>query len=61
MVETGYEEPNEGEVLLAGQQQLLAASKLKDLKVKTIYFSPFIGLSWKQCFRRRHPRKFGIL
>jgi len=30
MVETGYSEPNEGEVLSAGQQQRLAASKLKD-------------------------------
>ena len=38
MVETGYEEPNEGEVLLAGQQQLLATSKLKDLKVKNYLF-----------------------
>ncbi|XP_022989543.1 uncharacterized protein LOC111486606 [Cucurbita maxima] len=35
MVETGYEEPNEGEVLSADRQQLLAASKLKDLKKKT--------------------------
>ena len=38
IVETGYEEPNEGEVLSAGQQQLLAASKLKDLKVKNYLF-----------------------
>ncbi|XP_023002926.1 uncharacterized protein LOC111496684 [Cucurbita maxima] len=38
MVETSYEEPNEGEVLSDGRQQLLAASKLKDLKVKNYLF-----------------------
>lgn len=38
MVETGYSESNEGEVLSAGQQQRLAASKLKDLKVKNYLF-----------------------
>ena len=38
MVETGYVEPNEGEVLSAIQQQRLAASKLKDLKVKNYLF-----------------------
>ena len=38
MVETGYEEPSEDEILLAVQQQWLAASKLKDLKVKNYSF-----------------------
>ena len=38
MVETGYVEPNEGEILLAIQHQRLAASKLKDLKVKNYLF-----------------------
>ena len=38
MVETGYEEPSEGEVLSAVQQQWLVASKLKDLKVKNYLF-----------------------
>ena len=38
MVETGYVETNEGEVLSAVQRQWLAASKLKDLKVKSYLF-----------------------
>ena len=37
-METGYVEPNEGEVLSAVQQQRLVASKLKDLKVKNYLF-----------------------
>ena len=46
MVGTGYEEPSEGEVFSAIQQQRLAASKLKDLKVKkTTYSSSLIELS----------------
>ena len=38
MMETGYVESNEGEVLSAVQHQWLAASKLKDLKVKNYLF-----------------------
>ena len=38
MVETGYVEPNEGEVPSTIQQQRLASSKLKDLKVKNYLF-----------------------
>ena len=38
MVETGYVKPNEGEVLSAVQQQQLATSKLKDMKVKNYLF-----------------------
>ena len=39
MVETGYEEPNEGEVLSAGQQQLLAASKVEGPEDQELYIS----------------------
>ena len=38
MLETGYVKPNEGEVLSAVQQQQLATSKLKDMKVKNYLF-----------------------
>ena len=38
MVETSYEESSEGEVLSTIQQQQLATSKLKNLKVKNYLF-----------------------
>ena len=57
MVETGYVEPNEGEVLSTVQQQRLAASKLKDLKVKNYLLQSIDQTNLKTMLQKKTSRE----